>query len=137
MDNGNNQQNQNPQQPQQVPQTAVPGQSDILPAVQSPASGATPQPLAPPDPPPHSAAPNPVPPAPTGAAMPIPGMTEEKQEELDADDNDLIEKEWVERAKSVIEKTKSDPHQQNKELNRFKADYVKKRYNKELKVTEG
>jgi len=53
-----------------------------------------------------------------------------------ADDVDLIEKEWVEKAKMLVEKTKDDPHQQNKELSRIKADYIKKRYNKELKVAE-
>lgn len=54
-----------------------------------------------------------------------------------ADDVDLIEKEWVQRAKALVAKTKDDPHQQNKEINKFKADYIKKRYNKEIKVSEG
>lgn len=53
-----------------------------------------------------------------------------------ADDVDLIEKEWVLRAKSIVERTKDDPHQQNQEMNKFKADYIKKRYNKEIKVSE-
>lgn len=56
---------------------------------------------------------------------------------LKADDSDLIEKEWVERAKVIIEKTKDNPHQQNAAISRVKAEYVKKRYNKELKVSEG
>ncbi len=50
---------------------------------------------------------------------------------LVADDVDLIEKEWVEKAKQIVNQTKDDPHTQNKELNSFKADYIKKRYNKE------
>jgi hypothetical protein len=54
-----------------------------------------------------------------------------------ADDVDLIEKEWVHRAKALVAKTKDNPHEQNKEMNKFKADYIKKRYNKEIKVTEG
>lgn len=54
-----------------------------------------------------------------------------------ADDVDLIEKEWVQRAKALVAKTKDDPHTQNKEMNKFKADYIKKRYNKEIKVSEG
>lgn len=53
-----------------------------------------------------------------------------------ADDNDLIEKEWVDKAKQIVEKTKDDPHKQNREINKFKADYMKKRYGKEL-MTEG
>ena len=54
-----------------------------------------------------------------------------------AADDDLIEKEWVLRAKAIVAKTKDDPHQQNKELNLYKADYIKKRYNKDIKVSEG
>lgn len=53
-----------------------------------------------------------------------------------ADDNDLIEKEWVMKAKEIVERTKHDPYQQNKEVERFKADYMKKRYNKEVKLAE-
>lgn len=53
-----------------------------------------------------------------------------------ADDNDLIEKEWVSKAKEIIEKTKDDPHQQSDVLTLFKADYIKKRYNKTIKTSE-
>ena len=51
-----------------------------------------------------------------------------------AEDVDLIEKEWVEKAKAIVEKTRNDPYAQNQELNRFKADYMQKRYNKEIKI---
>ena len=53
-----------------------------------------------------------------------------------ADDNDLIEKEWVEKAKQIVAATREDPHAQNKEMSRFRADYLKKRYNKDIKVEE-
>lgn len=53
-----------------------------------------------------------------------------------ADDNDLIEKEWVLKAKEIVAKTRQDPYQQNKEVERIKADYMKKRYNKDVKVTD-
>lgn len=53
-----------------------------------------------------------------------------------ADDADLIEKEWVDKAKQIVERTKHDPHQQTKEMNTMKADYLKKRYNKDLKLSE-
>ncbi|HVW22956.1 MAG TPA: hypothetical protein VHB51_00505 [Candidatus Saccharimonadales bacterium] len=53
-----------------------------------------------------------------------------------AEDNDLIEKEWVNKAKQIVERTKEDPHQQNKELTVFKADYLQKRYNKTIKLSE-
>lgn len=51
-----------------------------------------------------------------------------------ADDSDLIEKEWVDKAKQIVDRTRHDPFEQNKEINRVKADYLKKRYNKDLSV---
>ena len=53
-----------------------------------------------------------------------------------ADDNDLIEKEWVNKAKEIVERTRENPYEQSKELNLFKADYMKKRYDKTLKLSE-
>ena len=53
-----------------------------------------------------------------------------------ADDADLIEKEWVHKAKEIIKQTQTDPHVQSRELNIFKADYMQKRYNKVLKLSE-
>ena len=53
-----------------------------------------------------------------------------------ADDLDLIEKEWVEKAKAIVAQTIHDPYNQNKEMNKFKADYMKKRYNKEIRVEQ-
>jgi hypothetical protein len=53
-----------------------------------------------------------------------------------ADDTDLIEKEWVEKAKEIIAHTKSDPHLQNQEITKIKADYMKKRYNKDIKTQD-
>lgn len=53
-----------------------------------------------------------------------------------ADDADLIEKEWVEKAKEIVERTKHDPYQQNKEVEKVKIEYLKKRYNKDIKLTE-
>jgi len=52
-----------------------------------------------------------------------------------ADDGDLIEKEWVVKAKEIVEKTKHDPYLQNQEINKVKANYLKKRYNRDLKVS--
>jgi len=52
-----------------------------------------------------------------------------------AGDTDLIEKEWVIKAKAIVERTKDDPYQQKSEISRFKADYLKKRYNKDIKVS--
>jgi len=53
-----------------------------------------------------------------------------------ADDVDLIEKEWVEKAKQIVAQTRHDPYLQNREMNRMKADYMKKRYGKDIKLEE-
>ena len=66
-------------------------------------------------------------PAPAPASITAPAV---------ADDLDLIEKEWVEKAKAIVAQTRSDPYNQNKEMNRFKADYMQKRYGKEIKLDE-
>jgi hypothetical protein len=53
---------------------------------------------------------------------------------LVADDVDVIEKEWVAKAKDIVAKTKNDPHQQSVQLTVFKHDYMKKRYGKDIKT---
>ncbi len=55
---------------------------------------------------------------------------------LQADDVDLIERAWVEKAKAIVRSTHGDPYSQNKELSKVKADYIKKRYSKDIKVIE-
>ena len=52
---------------------------------------------------------------------------------MGASDIDLIEKEWVQKAKAIVAHTHGDPYTQNKEINKIKADYIKKRYNKDIK----
>ncbi len=53
-----------------------------------------------------------------------------------AADADLIEKAWVEKAKAIVARTRQDPYAQSRELSKFKADYIKKRYNREVKLAE-
>lgn len=55
---------------------------------------------------------------------------------MTADDSDLIEKQWVERAKSIVEKTQDDPYIQKKEMSKVKADYIHKRFKKVVKTDE-
>lgn len=50
----------------------------------------------------------------------------------EAADVDLIEKEWVEKAKQIVEHTIDDPYTQQEELGKIKAEYLKKRYNKDV-----
>jgi hypothetical protein len=49
-----------------------------------------------------------------------------------ANDDDLIEKEWVDKAKKVIMQTKDDPYRREQEISKLQADYLRKRYGKEL-----
>ena len=49
-----------------------------------------------------------------------------------ANDDDLIEKEWVDKAKKIIMQTKDDPYRREQEVSRLQADYLRKRYGREL-----
>lgn len=49
-----------------------------------------------------------------------------------AADEDLIEKEWVDKAKKIITETKDDPYARERQVGKLQADYLKKRYGKEL-----
>lgn len=51
-----------------------------------------------------------------------------------AGDDDLIEKVWVDKAKKIIQETKGDPYAQEREVSRLQADYIKKRYGKDIKI---
>ncbi|HEY5152453.1 MAG TPA: hypothetical protein VII55_00605 [Candidatus Saccharimonadales bacterium] len=52
------------------------------------------------------------------------------------DDGDLIEKAWVDKAKQIVERTRDDPHKQSEAITVFKADYMKKRYGKTIKLSQ-
>lgn len=53
---------------------------------------------------------------------------------LAAEDADLIEKEWVDRAKAIVAKTQDDPHMQQEEISKVKAEYLQKRFKKTVKT---
>ncbi|HCM51789.1 TPA: hypothetical protein DIS56_01495 [Candidatus Saccharibacteria bacterium] len=55
---------------------------------------------------------------------------------LAAADSNLIEKEWVEKAKQIIAKTRNDPYSQKTEVSKIKADYIQKRFNKPIKTDD-
>ena len=52
------------------------------------------------------------------------------------DNSDNLDREWIYKAKEIVEKTKHDPFTESRELSKVKADYLKIRYNKQLKVGE-
>ena len=49
-----------------------------------------------------------------------------------AADEDLIEKEWVDKVKKIIILTKDDPYERSRVITQLQIDYLKKRYNKTL-----
>ena len=55
---------------------------------------------------------------------------------LSDDNSDVLDEEWVNKAKAIVDKTKNDPYQESLELNKVRADYLKVRYNKDIKVSE-
>ena len=53
-----------------------------------------------------------------------------------AADEDLIEKEWVDKVKKVILATKDDPALRETEIKKVQIDYVKKRYGRDIGVAD-
>ena len=53
-----------------------------------------------------------------------------------ANDADRIEKEWIDRAKSVAAQTRDDPFEQKNAMSKVKAEYIQKRFNKTLKTDD-
>lgn len=49
-----------------------------------------------------------------------------------AGDEDVIEKEWVDKAKKIIAETKDDPFGRSNRVNELQKDYLSKRYSKDL-----
>ena len=54
-----------------------------------------------------------------------------------AEDVDVIEMEWVNKAKKIIKETKSDPFAQEEAMEQLQIEYLRKRYGKEIKKTRG
>lgn len=51
-----------------------------------------------------------------------------------AEDVDVIEKAWVDKAKQIIQDTKDDPHAQEKAFEDLQIEYHKKRYGRDIKA---
>ena len=79
-----------------------------------------------------------VPQAPPQGALPVGGAQAQTAALTppEAADTDVIEPEWVAKAKEVVAKTRTDPAKLVRAMNLLKADYMKKRYDKELKLPD-
>lgn len=70
-------------------------------------------------------------PAPVPQSQTVTSTDDDDNPSVAADD-DLIEKEWVDKAKKVIASTRDDPYKREREVNKLQVDYLKKRYGKAL-----
>lgn len=50
-----------------------------------------------------------------------------------ADDGDVIEKEWVDAAEKMVDRTAGDPHAEEAGFEDLQVDYIKKRFGKDIK----
>lgn len=73
--------------------------------------------------------------APGVSPIPAAGMAV-PQSQLTAADSDLIEKEWVHKVKEVVEQNRQNPHEQSRQLAYLRAEYLKKRYNRDIKLDD-
>lgn len=75
-------------------------------------------------------------PPPLPVVDPLPPGTGDPTRQTDASnpttaaDEDIIEREWVEKAKKVVAENRNDPHAQDVAIGKLQADYLKKRYGK-------
>lgn len=61
----------------------------------------------------------------TTAPDPVSSLTNDDQTAADVD---LIEKEWVDKAKKIIAETRDDPYRREREISKLQIEYVRKRY---------
>lgn len=93
--------------------------------LQEPASAMDPAPVGPP----------PVP-ALDPAAIASAGAQQAASSPGDSSNTDELDRQWIQKAKMIVAQTKANPYIESHELGRVKADYMKIRYNKEIKIPE-
>lgn len=54
----------------------------------------------------------------------------------DSDDSDDIDEAWIAKAREIVDRTRDDPYAQSKALARLRADFLKSRYSKDVKLSE-
>ena len=70
-------------------------------------------------------------------AAPPQDITAPAREDKRAVDNpDHIEREWIDRVNNVVARTHEDPYLQKEQVSKVKAEYIKKRFNKQIKTDE-
>lgn len=51
-------------------------------------------------------------------------------------DTTQMDEPWIAKAKEIIMQTRDDPYRQSRALSKLRADFLRARYSKEIKVTE-
>ena len=49
-----------------------------------------------------------------------------------ANDDDLIEKEWVDKAKKILSETRDDPYKREQEISKLQIEYIRRRYGRQI-----
>lgn len=81
---------------------------------------------------PQVPAPPPLPPQRVPVPVHVAPTSDDAAGPVLASDDDLIEKEWVDKAKKIIADTQNDPYRREQEVTKLQIDYLRKRYGKEL-----
>ena len=77
----------------------------------------------------------------TSMALPVPVVADDQQQAstlpqtaapLVAADEDLIEKEWVDKAKKILAQTRDDPFTREREISKLQIEYIRRRYGREI-----
>ena len=71
-------------------------------------------------------------PAPQADDASAPAATVATDTPLVAADEDVIEKEWVDKVKQILSDTKDDPYQREQAVKKLQVEYVRKRYGREI-----
>lgn len=75
-------------------------------------------------------------PTPAPVVTPEPEVATSDDMPMVANDDDLIEKEWVDKAKKIITETKDDPFRREQEVGKLQVEYLRKRYGRELGASQ-
>lgn len=70
------------------------------------------------------------------AASAVPTQDDPTVNPVIAADNDVIEKEWVDRAKQIVMSTKDNPYEREREAGKLQADYINKRFGINVKLVD-
>lgn len=75
--------------------------------------------------------------SPIADAGTVSAMSSDDDTPITANDDDLIEKEWVDKAKKILAETRDDPYRREAEVGKLQIEYIRKRYGREIGTVSG